>query len=88
MNLEQRVDALEQQVALLLKGRPGRPLKPIVSNEPHVCGVDPERDSGTCLDANLWNRMKGCQGDACVQASTDYYRAYRAKKKEEARRER
>jgi hypothetical protein len=79
--IEQRVSTLEKQVDLLLKGRPGRQLKPIVVSEAHVCGIDPERDSTTCEDASLWRRSKGCKGDACMGISSQYYKDYRAKKR-------
>lgn len=80
---EQRITLLEEQVAFLLKSRPGRQLKPIVVSEAHVCGVDPARDSTTCEDASLWRRSKGCKGDGCVEISSTYYREYRANKKKD-----
>lgn len=80
-DLDQRVAALEEQVGLLLKGRPGRQLKPIVASEEHVCGLDPTRDSSTCADASLWRRSKGCKGDACMTVSSQYYKDYRASKR-------
>lgn len=79
-SLDQRVTALEEQVDLLLKSRPGRQLRPIVVSERHVCGIDPSRDSSTCADASLWRRSKGCKGDACVEVSSQYYKNYRSKK--------
>lgn len=80
-DIELRVSALEEQVSLLLKSRPGRQLRPIVTSEPHVCGLDPSRDSATCPEASIWRRSKGCKGDACVAKSSDYYKNYRATKK-------
>lgn len=80
-DIELRVSALEEQVGLLLKSRPGRQLRPIVASEPHVCGLDPSRDSSTCPEASIWRRSKGCKGDACVAVSSQYYKDYRASKK-------
>ena len=79
--VEIRLTALEEQVQLLLKGRPGRHLKPIVVHEAHVCGVDPSRDSTICEDASLWRRSKGCEGDACKAISSQYYKDYRANRR-------
>lgn len=75
-----RIAALEEQVSFLLKGRPGRKYLPILVSEPHVCGVDPTRDPKACQDASLWRRNKGCQGDACMQKSSEYYKTYRKAK--------
>lgn len=83
VELEQRVVALEEQVELLLKGRPGRQLRPIVCSQEGVCGIDPDRDSATCEDASLWRRSKGCKGEACMGISSEYYRNYRANRKKE-----
>ena len=78
MNLTARVEALEERVAALEGERPGRKVMPILVTEQHVCGVDPDSDSRTCPHASLYRRRKGCLGDACVQASTEYYEEYRA----------
>lgn len=83
-DIEQRVSALEEQVGFLLKGRPGRRVKPVLVSEEHVCGIDPDRDSASCADASLWRRSKGCKGDACVALSSEYYRNYRAQKRIDA----
>ena len=83
VELEQRVVALEEQVELLLKGRPGRQLRPIVCSQEGVCGIDPDRDSATCEDASLWRKSKGCKGTACSNLSSEYYRNYRASKKDQ-----
>jgi len=82
--LEGRISVVEEQVDHLLKGRPGRRLQPIIRSEHGVCGIDPERDSASCPDASLWRRAKGCQGDACVVIASEYYRNYRAKKRNSA----
>lgn len=83
VELEQRVTALEEQVELLLKGRPGRQLRPIVCSQEGVCGIDPDRDSASCEDASLWRKSKGCKGTACQAISSEYYRNYRAAKKQD-----
>lgn len=75
-----RLAALEEQVNFLLKGRPGRRYLPITVSKEHTCGVDPLRNSAECPDASLWRRNKGCKGDACVAASTEYYQNYRKAK--------
>lgn len=82
MTVEQRLTALEEQVSFLMKNRPGRRLRPIVVSEPHQCGLDPSRDSASCADASLWRKSNGCKGDACLSVSAQYYKDYRAKKKE------
>lgn len=82
MTVEQRLTALEEQVAFLMKSRPGRRLKPIIVSEPHQCGLDPSRDSASCADASLWRKSNGCRGDACQAVYSLYYKEYRAKKKE------
>lgn len=82
-DLGQRVTALEEQVSLLLKGRPGRQLRPIVCSEQHVCGLSPDRDSATCEDASLWRRSKGCKGDGCVAISSQYYKDYRSNRRKD-----
>lgn len=78
MSLEARVEALEKRVAALEGERPGRKALPILVSEDHVCGVDPESDPTVCPYASLWRKRKGCRGDACLQASADYYDQYRA----------
>lgn len=80
-HLSQRVTALEEQVTLLLKARPGRQLRPVLVSEDGVCGIDPTRDSSDCEDASLWRRSKGCKGESCVTISSEYYKSYRAKRK-------
>lgn len=82
MTVEQRLTALEEQVAFLMKNRPGRKLRPIIISEPHQCGLDPSRDSASCADASLWRKSNGCKGDACQFVSAQYYKEYRARKRE------
>jgi hypothetical protein len=72
-----RLASLEERVATLEGGRPGRKPKPIVVSEEHVCGIDPDRDSETCPDASLYRHQKGCKGDRCSQINVEYYEKYR-----------
>jgi hypothetical protein len=74
-DLAERVAALEARLDKLEHYRKGgRPAKPILVKAEGVCGIDPERDSTTCPDASLYRRRQGCQGRACAQASSEYYR--------------
>ena len=73
-NLELRVTELEKRK----KG--GRKAKPIHVSMKGVCGIDPDRDSSICPDANVGRRQQGCQGTACVLASSEYYATYRKNK--------
>ena len=52
----------------------GRPSKALLVKEAGVCSIDPDRDPADCPDASLYRRRQGCQGDACVKASSEYYR--------------
>ena len=83
--MEVRMARLEERVATLEGGRPGRKPLPIVVSEEGVCGVDPERDSATCGDASLYRHQKGCKGDKCVKITTEYYDTYRRQQKAKAR---
>lgn len=66
--LEARLDTLEN------KRRGGRPAKPILVRAEGICGVEPAIDSATCPYASLYRRRQGCQGTACAQTSSDYYK--------------
>lgn len=83
--LAERVAALERQVDFLSKERPGRKMKPNLKSSPHLCGIQPGRDSATCPDASIYRYQQGCQGDKCVKINHDYYADYRAKRKKENR---
>ena len=77
--LEAHVENLIERVYELETSRKGgRPSKKLVVKAEGVCGLDPERDSSTCPDASLYRRRQGCQGVACVQASSTYYRVREA----------
>lgn len=80
-SLVARVVALEQQVASLMGGRPGRKALPIVVTEEGVCGIDPDSDSTVCPHASLYRHQKGCEGSACVLKSSTYYKDYKAARK-------
>jgi hypothetical protein len=82
VTIEQRIAALEQRVAFLEKERPGRKMRPNLSSQVGVCGIDPEQDSKKCPNASIYRYQQGCQGDACVKINREYYTAYRAKKKD------
>lgn len=82
-SLAARVTALEQQVAALMKGRPGRKALPVLVKEEGVCGIDPDSDSATCPHSSLYRHQMGCQGIACVTKSSDYYKNYKSRKKAE-----
>lgn len=66
--VEERLNRLESA----RKG--GRPAKKIQVKAEHVCGVAPLSDSATCPFASLYRRRQGCMGDACVLASSTYYK--------------
>lgn len=85
VSLEERVAALEEQVAFLQKERPGRKMKPNLTSQPGVCGVNPEGDSTTCSDASIYRYQQGCRGVRCDQINRDYYAGYRAKRRQEQR---
>ena len=72
-----RLNALEERVAALEGGRPGRKRRPILVQEEGVCGVDPEINSETCPHASIYRRQKGCLGTACVNKATAYYAGYK-----------
>ena len=80
-SMQARLISLEERVATLEGGRPGRKPLPIVVSESGVCGIDPDRDSATCPDASLYRHQKGCKGDKCVKITTDYYDRYRREQK-------
>jgi hypothetical protein len=77
--LEARVAALEARVESLEAGRSGRRRLPIVVKEEGVCGVDPRRDSGTCLDGSLYRRQQGCLGVACKKEASNYWATQRVR---------
>lgn len=83
VTIEQRLEALEQRVASLEKERPGRRLKPNVTSQPGVCGINPDCDSKDCADASIYRYQQGCLGEKCVKINRDYYADYRAKRKAE-----
>jgi hypothetical protein len=70
-SLERRLSKMETQ----RKG--GRPSKPIIVKTEGICGVEPAIDSATCPYASLYRRRQGCQGDACMKASSDYYKEHK-----------
>ena len=72
-----RIKALEQHVDTLLGGRPGRKKIPVTHSERGVCGIDPNIDSASCPHASVYRRQQGCMGDACMRASSEYYKEYR-----------
>jgi adenylyl- and sulfurtransferase ThiI len=75
--IEIRLTNLEQRVASLEGGRPGRKGLPILVSEEGICGVDPGIDSASCSHASIYRHQKGCRGEACVQKSSEYYKNYR-----------
>lgn len=78
--VEDRLDQLETDVAILKKNKPGRRAK-VLSNlrQPGVCALHDEMDSAECPDANVYRHQQGCRGTACVVANQAYYEEYRAK---------
>ena len=52
----------------------GRPSKPLLVKAEGICGVEPAIDSATCPFASLYRRRQGCQGEACMRASSEYYK--------------
>lgn len=80
--LEERLEALEKRVAFLEKERPGRKMRPIITSQPGVCGLDDSCDSKECPSASIYRYQQGCQGDKCVKINRDYYANYKQKKKE------
>lgn len=81
ITIEERIEALEQRVAFLEKERPGRRMKPNVTSQPGICGINPDCDSKTCEDASIYRYQQGCQGEKCVKINREYYADYRAKRK-------
>jgi hypothetical protein len=77
-DLEARVSSLEERLAAVEAGRPGRKARPILVSIEGVCGIDPHRDSATCPDASVYRKQKGCKGTRCSEISAEYYAAYRA----------
>lgn len=73
--LDQRVGALEQQMAEVLA-------KPAFKNrtERGVCTKGVE-DSEHCEFASLGRMQGGCKGWACLAEGQSYYKAYRARQK-------
>lgn len=68
-SLQERVKKLEG------RSKGGRPAKTIQVKAEGVCGIDPSIDSAVCPYASLYRRRQGCAGDACVKASSDYYKS-------------
>ena len=81
-DLEARFAALEARVAKLEGERTGRKGRPVLISMEGVCALDPQRESSTCPDANPYRRQQGCQGDACVRLTSEYYKEYRQKRRE------
>jgi hypothetical protein len=81
ITIEERIEALEQRIAFLEKERPGRRMRPNVTSQAGVCGINPDCDSKVCTDASIYRYQQGCQGERCVQINREYYSDYRAKKK-------
>lgn len=77
-DLEHRIRRMEDQIEALQSSRPGRKKLPIVVSHEGLCGVDPDSNSATCPHASVYRRQQGCMGDACLRASSEYYREYRA----------
>lgn len=75
---ELRIKRLEAQIESLNTSRPGRKRMPILVSHSGVCGVEPNTDSGSCPYASVYRRQQGCLGDACMRASSDYYKDYRS----------
>lgn len=67
-SLEERIKTLEG------KSKGGRPAKTIKVKAEGVCGIDPSLDSTVCPYASLYRRRQGCAGDACMKASSEYYK--------------
>jgi hypothetical protein len=79
VTLEERLDALEKRIAFLEKERPGRKMRPNITSQHGVCGLDPECDSKTCESASIYRYQQGCQGEKCVKINRDYYANYKKK---------
>jgi hypothetical protein len=82
VSVEDRIAALEQRVSLLERERPGRRLRPNVTSQSGVCGINTDCDSKKCPDASIYRYQQGCLGDKCVKINRDYYTAYREKRKQ------
>lgn len=82
--LEERVGALERRVEFLEKERPGRKMRPNITSQTGVCGLEPGRDSATCADASIYRYQQGCLGEKCVKINREYYAEYREKRKRSA----
>lgn len=72
--VEARLKALEA-----VKAR-GRQARKILVSEEGICGLDPERYSATCPDANLYRHRQGCRGTACKNKATAYYKSRRVER--------
>jgi hypothetical protein len=79
--IEARLASLEARVESLEGSRPGRKRLPIVVKAEGICGVDPERDAGSCEDASLYRHQQGCKGTACKRIASEYWAQYRARKR-------
>ena len=80
VHIEERLESLEKRIAFLEKERPGRKMRPNVTSQPGVCGLDPSCDSKECESASIYRYQQGCQGDTCVKINRDYYTNYKKKK--------
>jgi hypothetical protein len=80
--VEARLASLEQRVRTLEGGRPGRKALPILVSEEGVCGIDPDSDSTICPHASLYRHQKGCRGTRCAEITAEYYRDYRAARRD------
>lgn len=83
VNLEDRVEALEQRVEALEAARPGRKRKPILVSSEGICGVEPAIDASTCPYASLYRSRQGCKGTRCQTLASEYYAEYRQRKNQE-----
>jgi hypothetical protein len=80
-SVESRLTRLEEQMATVMAGRPGRRPLPVTVSEEGVCGVDPDSDSASCPHASLYRRQKGCLGTACQAKTDEYYANYRSQRR-------
>jgi len=76
-SLEQRVTALEEQMAEV-KAVPAFRRRTAEG----VCAQG-YADSNACPDASLGRMQNGCHGFACLGKQQEYYRAYRARRRAE-----
>lgn len=85
VSIEERFQAIEQRIASLEKERPGRRMRPNITSQAGVCGINPGADSKECPDASIYRYQQGCLGEKCSKINREYYAAYRAKAKASAK---